>query len=96
MSRLVHSFPQRFRLAFEKEMEAFVDLLLHDSNASAKSRRDSAALPTDSVERGGDDEADDSNGPPCWPVTRSQCVHVQQVVSAAIQSSQLGQVVSVD
>jgi myo-inositol 2-dehydrogenase/D-chiro-inositol 1-dehydrogenase len=83
--RLVHSFPQRFRRAFELEMEAFVGLLLRDERASDAG----AAVASD------DSDDDGGGGPTCWPVTRSQCVHVQRVVRAAILSAQLGQVVPV-
>jgi myo-inositol 2-dehydrogenase / D-chiro-inositol 1-dehydrogenase len=71
-SRLAHSFPQRFAVAFEREIDAFVDVLLarhpahHDLDAET----------------------------PTWPVTRSQCVHVQRVTDAAIQSFQQGRVMS--
>jgi myo-inositol 2-dehydrogenase/D-chiro-inositol 1-dehydrogenase len=88
--RLVHSFPQRFRRAFELEMEAFVGLLLRDESSAGASDAGAAVASDDS-----DEDDGGGGGPTCWPVTRSQCVHVQRVVRAAILSAQIGQVVPV-
>jgi myo-inositol 2-dehydrogenase / D-chiro-inositol 1-dehydrogenase len=77
-SRLAHSFPQRFALAFEREMDAFVEVLLSH-------RRHQLHNP---------EHHDVMEGLPCWPVTRSQCVHVQRVTDAAIQSVREGRVIS--
>jgi myo-inositol 2-dehydrogenase / D-chiro-inositol 1-dehydrogenase len=81
-SRLAHSFPQRFAVAFEREMDAFVDVLLARHPRQNQFHDDPAHRDPDAA------------APPTWPVTRAQCVHVQRVTDAAIQSFQQGRVMS--
>jgi predicted dehydrogenase len=77
-SRLAHSFPQRFALAFEREMDTFVEVLMEHPRHQLHNP----------------EQPDVNEAMPCWPVTRSQCVHVQRVTDAAIQSFREGRVIS--
>lgn len=56
-----HSFPQRFEVAFEQELDAYADTLLLKKH---------------------------------WPVSESDCVAVQRVCDAALESCASGQVVN--